>query len=143
MNLYFDSAYVAKCYVNEPDPPSVRALARRATHLYSSWLSVAEVACTFYRHVREGALAASQAVELHQAFRADVANGLWLLSPCSEDVLQRVDDIVQKLPPMILIRGGDAIHLVTARQAGFPDIWTNDRRLLAAAPYFDVQGRSV
>ena len=82
-------------------------------------------------------------MELHRAFRADLAKGLWLLSPCSEEILRRVDEVVQKLPPTILIRAGDAIHLVTARQAGLPDVWTNDRRLLAAAPYFDVQGHSV
>jgi hypothetical protein len=38
---------------------------------------------------------------------------------------------------------GDAIHLVTALEASFPEIWSNDRHLLGAAEHFGLRGRSV
>jgi len=33
--------------------------------------------------------------------------------------------------------------LVTAADSGFREVWTNDRHMLAAAPYFELAGRSV
>jgi hypothetical protein len=39
VKLYFDTAYIARCYLNERDGPKVRSLARSATGLYSSALS--------------------------------------------------------------------------------------------------------
>src|SRR5260221_14572768 len=34
--LYFDAAYVAKCYLNEVDAAAVRAIARKSEALYTS-----------------------------------------------------------------------------------------------------------
>ncbi|MFH1573725.1 MAG: hypothetical protein ABIG68_07055 [Acidobacteriota bacterium] len=34
-------------------------------------------------------------------------------------------------------------NLVSASAAGFTELWTSDRRLLAACPNFGVTGRSV
>ena len=59
MKLYFDTAYVAKCYLNEPDRAAVRKLARKADTLYSSSLCSAEFACVLRRHLREGSLTAA------------------------------------------------------------------------------------
>lgn len=36
----------------------------------------------------------------------------------------------------------DAVHLATAQQIGESEVWTNDRHMLAAAPYFGLRGRS-
>jgi hypothetical protein len=44
---YFDSAYVAKCYLNDPDSESVRDLVRVPVPLYSSALCVPEVTLRF------------------------------------------------------------------------------------------------
>jgi hypothetical protein len=35
------------------------------------------------------------------------------------------------------------VHLATAHEAGERDVWTNDRHMLASAPYFGLRGRSV
>ena len=66
MSLYFDSAYVAKCYVNEPDSAPVRRVARDADQLCSSIWCVAEVACVLQRHVREKSLSVEQAGRLRR-----------------------------------------------------------------------------
>jgi len=41
------------------------------------------------------------------------------------------------------LRAGDAIHLAAAQEAGFTEIWTNDRRLIEAAPAFGLTGKSL
>lgn len=41
MNLYLDSAYVAKCYLNDPDAVQVRNLVRGAESIHSSALCIA------------------------------------------------------------------------------------------------------
>ena len=54
MRLYFDIAYLGKCYWNRPEGRLVRELARRADGLYSSAICIAEMACLVHRKVREG-----------------------------------------------------------------------------------------
>ena len=143
MRLYFDTAYVAKCYLNEPDGKAVRKLARRASHLSSSMLAIAELACVFQRQIREARLSADQAAQWRAAFLEDVRNGVWVLLPVTERVLYRVEALVAGLPPTACLRAGDAIHLVSALEGGFTEIWSNDRHLLSAAPHFGLSGKSV
>jgi len=143
LRLYFDTAYLAKCYLNEPDGKAVRRLARRASGLYSSLLAVAELACVFQRQIREGRMDAHQAAEWRSTFIEDLRNGVWVLFPLSERLFYRVESLVSALPPTVYVRAADAIHIVTARENGFTEIWSNDRRLLEAAEHFGVSGRSV
>lgn len=140
---YFDAAYVAKCYLHEPDAVAVRALARSSASLYTSALSVAEVACVFHRHVREGTLKGKTAAQVRDAFLADIENETWALVPVTNLILRRVETLTRTLPKNIFLRAGDAIHVISAVEAGFHEIWTNDRHLLAAAAHFGLQGRSV
>lgn len=143
MSLYLDSAYIAKCYLNEPDAPQVRALVRGQTGLASSSLCVAEMACIFQRHVREGGLTRAQATRLRGFFRADIGAGVWSLVPITEPLLEEVDRRVRALPRAVYVRAGDAIHLTAAVEAGFAEIWSNDRHMLAAASHFGLAGKSV
>lgn len=143
MRCYLDTAYIMKCYVNEPDANQVRHLAKRASGLYSSAWCIAEVGCTFHRHVRERTLTAEQAAELRDVFLADLRQGVWVVFPVTEQLLFQVESATATMPPALHLRAGDALHLVTARQAGFSEIWSNDRHLLAAAPHLGMIGRSV
>lgn len=143
MRVYFDTAYIAKCYVNEADSTRVRSLLRKARGGVSSVLCVPEIAAVLLRHVREGALAREQAATLHEEFLADLDDGVWQSIPMSDAFLRRTVLRVASLPSKTYIRAGDAIHLAAASEAGFTEVWTNDRHLLAAAPLFALTGRSV
>jgi len=140
---YFDAAYVAKCYLHETDAAAVRALARSSPYLCTSALSIAEVACVFHRHVREGTLKGKAVAQVRDAFSEDVGNETWVLVPVTDLILRRVELLTRTLPGSTPLRAGDAIHIVSAVEAGFREIWTNDRHLLAAAAHFGLQGRSV
>ena len=69
---YLDAAYVAKCYLNEPDSAAVRIFAQSSETLHTSAFSIAEVACVFHRHVREGSLKPDLAVRLRDLFLDDI-----------------------------------------------------------------------
>lgn len=144
MSLYLDSAYIAKCYLNEPDADRVRDLVRGATGLTSSAWCRAELACILRRHVREGGLTRRQARELHSLFLGDVREGVWSLLPVSADLLGALETRLRRMRRRdIYLRAGDALHLTTAVENGFREIWTNDRHMLAGARSFGLRGRSV
>lgn len=133
---YFDSAYVAKCYLNDPDSERVRALVREPVELVSSSICIAEVSCAIHRRIRQKALTRRQGQELCDLFRAHAKDGVWTLVPLSDRLLWDVSDVLKTTPPGVFVRAGDAIHLVSARHRGFADIWTNDRHVLSAAAHF-------
>jgi len=140
---YFDAAYIAKCYLHEPDAAAVRELARSSPSLYTSALSIAEVACAFHRHVREGTLKGKASTQVRDAFLEDVGNEAWVLVPVTNIILRRVEILTRSLPSSTFLRAGHAIHILSAIEAGFNEIWTNDRHLLAATAHFGLRGRSV
>lgn len=141
--MYLDSAYLAKYYVNEPDAVAVRELIRGAALICSSSLAVVEATCTLRRHVREGSLTVAEGQELINLFRSHVDRGVWALLPISERLLLRTVLLAEGLPAHVPLRAGDAIHLATALDAGEPEIWTNDRHLLAAAAHVGIVGRTA
>ena len=51
--IYFDAAYIAKCYLNEPGADRVREVAYGADGLASCELARLEFASILKRHVRE------------------------------------------------------------------------------------------
>jgi predicted nucleic acid-binding protein len=141
--MYFDSAYLAKFYVNEPGSHAVRTVAKQAEGLVSSAWALAEVACALHRHLREGSLRAAQVRALSAAFLDHVDAGFWTLIPISERLLRRVASAVSAAPAGVFLRAGDALHLIAAQDIGEREIWTSDRHMLAAAPHFGLAGRSV
>jgi len=143
LRLYFDTAYLGKCYWNEPGGSMVRELAQRADGLYSSAIWFAEMACLAHRKVREGPITPAHALVRRDLFLDDVNSGVITAIPVTDRLLRRVEATTRALPPACYLRTFDALHLVTAADFGFSEVWTNDRHMLAAAPHFGLAGRSV
>lgn len=143
MIVYCDSAYLAKCYLEDPDSLAVRELVWRADAVYSSALCIAEVSCALHRSVREKRVTRGEASHLRTTFFSDVAIGIVRMIPVTETVLRAVESTVATLPTALFLRAGDAVHLASARHEGFSEIWSNDRHMLKAAPHFSLTGRSV
>jgi predicted nucleic acid-binding protein len=127
----------------EPGAEKVRAVARSASGRYSSSVCIAELACVFQRQIREFALTTDVIDTVRRQFHEDLQNEVWRLIPTTDRLLYRVDTVVRSLPPNYLIRAGDAIHLASAIDSGFEEIWSNDRRLLAAAEAVGLRPRSI
>jgi predicted nucleic acid-binding protein len=143
LRLYFDTAYLAKCYWNEPDGKLVRDLAQTAEGLFSSAICIAEMACLAHRKAREGPVTEADATMRRDLFLDDLKTGVITATPVTERLLRRVETATRTLPSSCYLRTFDALHLVTAADTGFIEIWTNDRYMLAAAPHFGLSGRSV
>ena len=141
--VYFDSAYLVKCYLGDPDSEKVRKLFVKAGTVYSTALCLAEVACAIHRAVREKAITPAQASNSREAFTFHIESGLIILIPVSNTILQSVQSFVATMPASLFLRSGDALHLASARQQGFSEIWSNDRHMLRAAPHFEIVGRTV
>ena len=71
MFCYFDTAYVAKSYLNEPGGKEVRLLCEQASERISSELTIGELSVVFHRHVREGKLSNAQAKTFRRQFEDD------------------------------------------------------------------------
>ena len=131
--MYLDSACAA----------AVRKLIARASHTCSSSWAFIEVPCVFHRHTREGSLTSWQGTELIDLFRTHVEADLWNFLPVTDAILRTTATLLRGLSASVPLRAGDAIHVATALEAGEPELWTNDRHLLAAAAHFGLAGRSV
>jgi predicted nucleic acid-binding protein len=72
---------------------------------------------------------------------ADIQDGVWSLIPISDGFLSRAELLISTVPRSLYLHAGDAVQLVSAREAGFTEIWSNDRRVLEAAPAFGLTGK--
>lgn len=141
--MYFDTSYIAKFYFNEPESAQVRQLVRRANSIHSSLWAFAEFHAVIQRRTREGLFAPNDARDLASRFCEHIEEGLWNLVPVNEALVRRTGALIVSAPRNLFIRTADAVHLATANEIGERDVWSNDRHMLAAAPYFGLMGRSV
>lgn len=137
---YFDSALVAKFYVNEAGRDAVRQLARSAGAVVTSGIAVAEVSAAFHRKLREGAVTPAAFKALQGQFAHDLEQGVWTLAGPSEALLLQVHVLFRKLDRSVFLRSLDALHLVTAKAERFDRIYSNDRHLLAACGSVGLNG---
>jgi len=141
--IYFDSAYLAKFYLAEPESERVHQAAEAEGAVGCSVFGRAETLSVFHRKLREGAVDPKVFNALCAQFAADGEAGLWSWLPLSEAVLDTVERRYRRLPAVVFLRSADAVHLATAAENGFREIFSNDRHLLAAAPQFGLKGRSL
>ena len=138
--VYFDSAYIAKFYLSEPESGRVRALAEREGKVCCSTIGRVETAQVFHRKLREGKATKAECAALFEQFGADCESGLWTWLPLTEDLVESAVQRFRELSPKVLLRSADTIHLVSAQEHGLDAIYSNDARVLAAAPEFDIRG---
>ena len=141
--IYFDSAYIAKFYLTEPDSARVKSLAEAQGQVCCSTIGRVEIAQVFHRKLREGQFDKTETLALFDQFDADCATGLWTWLPLTEELVFEAATAFRRLAPKLVLRTADAIHLTSAKQHGLKVVYTNDQRVLAAAGDFKLRGRSV
>jgi predicted nucleic acid-binding protein len=141
--IYFDTAYIAKCYLDEPGSSHVQALAESADGLCSCEIARVELFSTMHRHLREGRLEPGQLREVLGLFRSEERDGVWTWLPITSDLVRATCDAVARLDAGVFIRSTDALHLRCARQHGHDVLYTNDRHVLAAAEHFGMTATNV
>jgi uncharacterized protein len=141
--VYLDTCYIAKFYRNEPDSARVRELVRKADVIHTSVWAMAEFHSALHRRSLESGTTPDDARELSLRFFEHTEDGLWNLIPVNEALLRRTSALIASAPASLFIRTADAVHLATAQEIGAREVWTSDRRVLNAASYFGLTGRSV
>jgi predicted nucleic acid-binding protein len=141
--IYFDAAYIAKCYLNEPGADRVRKLAYGAEGLASCELARLEFASILKRHVREHHVTRREVTAILKEFEEDEKNGVWQWFNVTSELLETARETVLGLATTAFVRSGDALHLACAELHGFEKVYTNDRHMLQAARYFHLVGVNI
>lgn len=139
---YFDTSYLARCYVEDTGWEAVRALAGEEPVACCS-LGRAETAAALHRKLREGSLKPEDHAEVALQLRDDCESGLWRWLPMGDALAAAAAEKLRTLPASVFIRGADALHLLCAAENGFTEVFSHDRHFLAAAPHFGLAGRDV
>lgn len=124
--IYFDAAYIAKCYLNEPGADRVREIAYGAEGLASCELARLEFASILKRHVRERHVTRREMTAILKDFQEDEQNGVWQWFSVTSALLEKARKAVLDLPSTVFVRSGDALHLACAEEHGFEEVYTND-----------------
>lgn len=140
---YFDSGYIAKFYVDEPESNAVRHLAESLVRVHCCALGRIEVAGVFHRKWREGAFSEREFREVSAQFTDDCAAGLWIWLSVTDRLVANTAELLRTLSKRITIRSADALHLACAREHGLRRVYTNDRHMLRAAPAFGVVATGI
>lgn len=141
--IYCDTAYIAKCYLNEHGSDEVRTLVRDARRVACCAFGRLELAATIHRNLREGRITSSQSRIIFSQIDLDESNHIWNWLPVSPDLLARTTSRFRSIKPTTYLRAADALHLACASVHGFAEIFSNDRHLLKAAAAFKIKGRNV
>lgn len=139
--IYFDTAYIAKCYFVGAE--RVRELAYATPGLASCELARLELNSVLRRRVRERHLSRAGADAVLRDFERDEAQGVWRWFGVSSGLVERARQAMAHLPEEVFLRAADALHLACAQERGFREIYSNDRHMLAAAPHFQLVGVDV
>jgi predicted nucleic acid-binding protein len=141
--IYFDTAYLLKCYIKEVGWEEVRALARQREMVACSAYGKMELHAALHRKLREGEVTGRQLTTIFGQLELDESQRLWTWLSLTEFIMVSVVDSFRTLPDRVFVRTADAVHLVTAKTNGFSDIYSNDTHLLAAAPHFGLEGKNI
>jgi predicted nucleic acid-binding protein len=141
--IYFDAAYIAKCYLNEPGAERVREVAYAADGLASCELARLEFVSILKRHARERHVTRRELSAILKEFEQDEGSGVWQWFGVTAALLEKARTAVLDMPNTAFVRAGDALHLACAADRGFREVYTNDRHMLQAARYFRLTGVNV
>lgn len=141
--IYFDTSYIVKCYLNEAGSAEVRELAESAPGLGSCLHGRAEFWAAVKRNVREKLITPDEAAVTFERFEADEASGVWRWFSIERPLVERTCQRLASAPDSVFLRAADALHLASAEEQGFTEIYTHDGHVLAAASIFGIAGRDV
>ena len=140
--IYCDASYLVRLYLDDPGSEAVRELCSRHA-LASAAHAQAELPAALHRAWREGRLRGEAFAALTEQFETDRAEGAFHWQPLTDRLLGGMSARYARLPSDTFLRASDALHLACAAEHGFTEVYSNDRRFLAAAPLFGLKGLNV
>ena len=141
--IYFDTAYLAKLYLDEPDARPVVKLADANEIVACCAHGRIELSYVFHRKLREGALDRSGLAAGLKQVENDADRGFLCWLPVDDALLQAASRSALVIDKTTFLRAADALHLACAQDHGFKEIYSNDTHLLSAAKHFGLRGKNV
>ena len=109
--IYFDTAYILKCYINETGSEAVRSLANQHEQIACCEFGRMELFGAFHRCVREKILDMKYFYIALEQFELDEQDHVWRWLPLTREIMSGVGATFKKLPPEVYLRTADAVHL--------------------------------
>ena len=141
--VFFDTSYLARLYVEDAGYREVRRLTEQVHTIALAWHAHTELVSALHRAFRDSRLDQGAFRAAVEQFDQDASAGLfhWILP--DPRLWRRAEQAYLDAPASVFLRAADALHLACAAEGGFPAIYSNDARLLSAAPLFGIEGRNV
>ncbi len=102
-----------------------------------------ELFTALHRKLREAEISRDMFEVILKQIELDNAQYIWHWFPLTTRLIESVCQAFQNLSESVFLRTADALHLVCARENGFSEIYSNDRHLLEAASFFNLEGRNI
>jgi predicted nucleic acid-binding protein len=131
--IYCDTSAAAKLYVKERESPAAKRLLEKDDEPCLSELARVELMGVFHRRLREGKWSHLDFSAACRQFANDDVGGFWTWLPLEKRTIEAAAQIYATLPATIVLRLSDCLHLVTALDHDFSDIYTYDTNQSAAA----------
>ena len=141
--IYFDTAYLLKCYINEKGSQEIRTLAGRHAQIACCEYGRIELYAAFHRALEEGFIDTAYFETIIEQFEQDDQDGIWTWLPFDREITENLMSAFKALPRDMYLRTGDAIHLCCAAFNKITHLYTNDAHMLKAADYFRVNASNV
>ena len=139
--IYFDATFLVKLHVREPGSAIIAEMVRNKNEVVAtSIIAKMEVAAALHRKYREGEITQAAILRAHDQFLREIEVGRIAPIGLTPATVERVEVTFRMLPMTTFLRASDALHLATAADNGFKEIYSNDKHLLAAAPLFKLKG---
>lgn len=136
--LFCDTSTLAKYYVPELETPIVQERFDTTDAVWASELARTELMAVFHRRLREGKWSESNFRMVVRQFQIDDKGGLWTWAPLSVETTSEAAQVFAQLPKTVFLRAADCLHLVSATQSGFSEIYTHDQHQIAAARWLGL-----
>ena len=141
--IYFDTAYILKCYINEDGSEEVRSFASQHDRIACCEFGKMELSAAFHRALREGFIDTPYFETIFAQFQQDEQDGVWTWLPLNREIMESVVSSFMSLPATVYLRTGDAIHLNCAAANNIVILYTNDTHMLKAADRFGINASDV
>lgn len=135
--MYLDSSVLVKLYVPEPDS---EACVERVTGaaLGTSELAYGEIWAALLAKERANELSAAQREAAWARFLDDISERVVTLFPLNFVTVRDAAEVMEEVHPHVPLRTLDAIHVATYRAVNAGPMFTNDKRMRAAAKFLEL-----
>ena len=131
--IFCDTSAAVKAYVHEAGSLEIARLFEKNDQICLSELARVELISVFHRRLREGSWQKEDFFGAVSQFSKDDLSGFWTWLPLDRSITEAAAKTYTTLPENVFLRSSDCLHLVTALNHNFPEIYTYDAHQTKAA----------